>query len=89
MSQAEVMQIVSSAMWIGARIAAPILITAIVVGVLIGLLQSVTQIQEPTLAFVPKFAAIGVVILISGPWMLQEMVTFTRNLILSIPNLIS
>lgn len=88
MSQADVMQVITSAMWVAVRIAAPILITSIVVGVLVGLLQSVTQIQEPTLAFVPKFAAIGLVIIISGPWMLQEMVTFTRVLILSLPELI-
>ena len=88
MSQADVMQVITSAMWVAVRIAAPILITSIVVGVLVGLFQSVTQIQEPTLAFVPKFAAIGLVIIISGPWMLQEMVTFTRVLILSLPELI-
>lgn len=88
MSQADVMQVITSAMWVAVRIAAPILLTSIVVGVLVGLLQSVTQIQEPTLAFVPKFAAIGLVIIISGPWMLQEMVTFTRVLILSLPELI-
>jgi flagellar biosynthetic protein FliQ len=89
MSEADVMQIVTNAMWVAARIGAPILVTSIVVGVLIGLLQSVTQIQEPTLAFVPKFAAIGVVIAISGPWMVSEMVTFTRELILSLPSMIS
>ncbi|MFT7597583.1 MAG: flagellar biosynthetic protein FliQ [Acidimicrobiales bacterium] len=89
MSQADVMQIVTGAMWIAARLAAPILITSIVVGVLVGLLQSVTQIQEPTLAFVPKFAAIGVVLILTGPWMVQEMVTYTRTLILSLPSLIS
>ncbi len=89
MSQAEVMQIITSAMWVAARIATPILLTSIVVGVVIGLLQSVTQIQEPTLAFVPKFAAIGLVIVISGPWMVDEMVTFTRALILGLPAMLS
>jgi len=89
MSEADVMQIITSAMWVAARISAPILLTSIIVGVLVGLLQSVTQIQEPTLSFVPKFAAIGLVIVISGPWMLQEMVTFTRGLILQLPDLVS
>ena len=89
MSEADVMQIITSAMWISVRISAPILLTAIIVGVVVGLLQSVTQIQEPTLSFVPKFAAVGLVIVISGPWMLQEMVTFTRRLILQLPNYIS
>jgi len=89
MSEADVMKIITDAMWITARIGAPILLTAIVVGVVIGLFQSVTQIQEPTLSFVPKFAAMGLVIIISGPWMLQEIVTYTQALIRSLPTLIS
>ncbi len=89
MSESEVMKIITDAMWVAVRIGSPILLTAIVVGVAIGLLQSVTQIQEPTLSFVPKFAAIGLVIIISGPWMLQEIVSYTRALFLSLPSLIS
>lgn len=89
MSEADVMQIITNAMWIAARIGTPILLTSIIVGVVVGLLQSVTQIQEPTLSFVPKFAAIGLVVVISGPWMLDEMVTYTRALILGLPELVS
>ncbi len=89
MSESEVMKIITDAMWVAVRIGSPILLTAIVVGVVIGLLQSVTQIQEPTLSFVPKFAAIGLVIIVSGPWMLQEIVSYTRALFLSLPSLIS
>jgi len=89
MSESEVMKLITDAMWVATRIGAPILLTAIVVGVGIGLLQSVTQIQEPTISFVPKFAAIGLVIVISGPWMLQEMVSYTRALFLSLPALVS
>ena len=89
MSEADVMRVITDAMWVAARIGSPILLTSIVVGVLVGLLQSVTQIQEPTLSFVPKFAAIGLVIIITGPWMLREIVTFTESLIRSIPTLIS
>jgi flagellar biosynthetic protein FliQ len=89
MSESEVMKIITDAMWVAARIGLPILLTAIVVGVVIGLLQSVTQIQEPTLSFVPKFAAIGLVIVVSGPWMLQEIVTYTRAPFLSLPGLVS
>jgi flagellar biosynthetic protein FliQ len=89
MSEADVMQIVTDAMWVGVRIGAPILLTSIVVGVAVGLLQSVTQIQEPTLSFVPKFVAIGLVVIISGPWMLQEIVSYTETLIRSIPGMIS
>ncbi len=89
MSEADVMQIITNAMWMAARIGAPILLTSLVVGVLVGLLQSVTQIQEPTLSFVPKFLAIGLVIIISGPWILQEIVTYTESLIRGLPAMIS
>ena len=89
MSEADVMKIITDAMWLTARIGAPILLTSIVVGVVIGLFQSVTQIQEPTLSFVPKFAAIALVIIISGPWMLQEMVSYSQALIRSLPTLVS
>lgn len=88
MSEATVLEIITSAMWAAARVSAPILITAVVVGVLMGLLQSVTQIQEQSLAFVPKFAAVAVVLAVTGNWMLQEMVNFTRTLIERIPGLL-
>ena len=89
MNEADVMQIITNAMWVAARIGAPILLTSLVVGVAVGLLQSVTQIQEPTLSFVPKFLAIGLVIIVSGPWILSEIVTFTESLIRGLPSMIS
>lgn len=88
MSEALVLEIITSAMWTAARVSAPILITAVGVGVFMGLLQSVTQIQEQTLAFVPKFAAVAIVMAVAGNWMLQEMVTFTQGLIERIPDLL-
>ena len=81
-------EIVTSAMWTATKVSAPILVTAIVVGVLMGLLQSVTQIQEQTLAFVPKFAAVGLVIVITGQWMLHLLVDFTTELIGRIPSML-
>ncbi|MGH1504202.1 MAG: flagellar biosynthesis protein FliQ [Acidimicrobiales bacterium] len=88
MDESAVMDIVIDAMWTAARVSAPILLTAVLVGVFVGLLQSVTQIQEQTLSFVPKFAAVGVAIAVSGGWMLQTMITFTRDLIDGIPGLL-
>jgi flagellar biosynthesis protein FliQ len=88
MNETVVIDIVTSAMWTATRVAAPILVTAIVVGVVMGLLQSVTQIQEQTLAFVPKFAAVGLVIAISGNWMLHVMIDFTITLIGRIPEML-
>ncbi len=88
MTEAEALQILTDAIWVAARIAAPILLTAVSVGVAIGLVQSVTQIQEQTLTFVPKFAAVGAVIILSGSWMMAEMVGFTRQLWENVPSLI-
>ncbi|MCO5312264.1 MAG: flagellar biosynthetic protein FliQ [Microthrixaceae bacterium] len=71
------------------KLAAPVLLTALAVGVLIGLVQSATQLQESTIAFVPKFAAIGIVLIITGNWMLSEAITFTHALFDMIPSLLN
>ena len=63
MTDTDVIQIGMDAMMIATKLAAPTLLTALLVGVLIGLVQSATQLQEATLSFVPKFAAVGVAIL--------------------------
>lgn len=88
MTETQAIEIVSEAIWIAARIAAPILVTAIAVGVAVGLLQSITQLQEQTLSFVPKFIAVGAVIIITGSWMIQQMVAYTIQLYNSIPGLL-
>lgn len=88
MTETTVIEIVTSAMWTATKVSAPILLTAIAVGVLMGLLQSVTQIQEQTLAFVPKFAAVGLVIVISGQWMLHLLVDYTVELFQRIPSML-
>ena len=75
-------------LWVSAKLAAPVLITALAVGFGISLLQSITQIQEVTLSFVPKAAAVGVVLLISGHWMIAEMVSFIHALFDKIPSLL-
>ena len=83
------MQIITSAMWIATRISAPILLTSIVAGVLVGILQSVTQIQEQTLSFVPKLIGAAIVIAVSGAWMLDEAVTFGHELMARAPEMIN
>jgi flagellar biosynthetic protein FliQ len=77
------------AMTIAAKLSAPILVTALLLGFVISLFQSATQIQEATLSFVPKAIGVGVALLFTGNWMLHEMVTFTTKLFEQIPNLIS
>jgi flagellar biosynthetic protein FliQ len=83
-----VLDIAMQGVLISAKLAAPILITALVVGFAISLMQSITQIQEVTLSFVPKAVAVGIALVICGNWMISEMVTFTQGLFASIPNLL-
>ncbi|GAB3543529.1 flagellar biosynthesis protein FliQ [Arthrobacter tecti] len=75
-------------LWAAAKLSAPVLITALVVGFAISLLQSITQIQEITLSFVPKAAAVAVALLICGHWMISEMVSFTHEMFERIPGLL-
>jgi len=83
-----VLDIAMSAIVIAAKLAAPILVTALVVGFTISLIQSVTQIQEVTLSFVPKAIAVALALVIAGHWMISEMVTFTQQLFDRIPTLL-
>lgn len=89
MTDADVTQIGIQTMLITTKLAAPVLLVALLVGVLIGLVQSATQLQESTIAFVPKFAAIGIALLICGNWMLGEAVSFTHQLFDMIPSMLS
>jgi flagellar biosynthetic protein FliQ len=73
---------------IAAKLAAPLLITALVVGFAISLLQSITQVQEVTLSFVPKIVAVGLALLIAGNWMISEIVQFTNQMFDKIPTLL-
>jgi flagellar biosynthetic protein FliQ len=73
---------------ISLKLGAPILLTALILGFGISLFQSVTQIQEATLSFVPKAAGVGVALLLSGNWMLHEMTSYTQNLFEQIPTLL-
>ncbi|HEU6454647.1 MAG TPA: flagellar biosynthesis protein FliQ [Roseateles sp.] len=69
-------------------LAAPLLLASLVVGVLVGLFQAATQINEMTLSFIPKLVAMAVVIVVAGPWMIRLLVEFTQRLFENIPNLI-
>jgi flagellar biosynthesis protein FliQ len=89
MNDSMVLQIGVQAMIAAAKLGAPILLVSLAVGLVVSLLQSVTQVQEVTLTFVPKFVAVGLVILVAGSWMLTEIVAFTRSMFEMIPTLIS
>ena len=83
-----VLTIGRDALWLAVLLAAPLLLSALVVGLLIGIFQAATQIQEMTLSFIPKLLALVVALFVAGPWMLQVVVTFTRRLIMDIPSLL-
>ncbi|TFB66298.1 MULTISPECIES: flagellar biosynthesis protein FliQ [Cryobacterium] len=83
-----VLDIGLQALILAAKLSAPVLITALVVGFAISLMQSITQIQEVTLSFVPKAVAVSLALLICGHWMIAESVAFTNELFEKIPALL-
>jgi flagellar biosynthetic protein FliQ len=89
MTDAAVVELGLQSMIIAAKLCAPILLTALAIGFLVSLFQSVTQIQEATLSFVPKIIGVGIVMLFSGNWMIHEMVTFTNQLFEQLPQLLA
>ncbi|MBI2245234.1 MAG: flagellar biosynthesis protein FliQ [Nocardioides sp.] len=70
------------------KLSAPILVTSLVIGFAISLFQSLTQIQEATLAFVPKLIGVGIALLLCGNWMMHTLVSFTNDLFAGIPALL-
>ncbi len=77
------------ALWVTMMIAAPMLVSALAVGLLIGMIQAATQINEMTLSFIPKLLVLVISIVVAGPWMLSVIINYTRQLIQQIPSLIS
>ena len=69
-------------------VSAPMLILGLLVGVMVSIFQATTQIQEQSLAFIPKIIAVFVAILVFGPWMLSLIVDYTREIFLSLPNMV-
>lgn len=88
MDTTAVLDIGLQALLLAAKLGAPILITALVVGFAVSLLQSITQVQEVTLSFVPKAIAVAVALLIAGHWMISETLSFTTELFGRIPDLL-
>jgi flagellar biosynthetic protein FliQ len=87
-SQDEVINIAMQAMAVAFKIAIPLLLVGLVIGLIVSVFQAVTQIQEQTLTFIPKILAMGVVLVVAGPWMLSEVVTYTQELYGSIPEIV-
>jgi flagellar biosynthetic protein FliQ len=88
MSDAVIVDLARRAMMMALLLGAPMLVTALAIGLLVSLFQAVTQIQEQTLAFVPKFVAVAVVFLIGLPWMIHTAVRYASEILRAIPGLV-
>ena len=89
MDQDTVINLATKAMMLSVEIAGPMLLVGLVVGLVVSIFQAVTSIQEQTLTFIPKIIALGVIIVVLGPWMLDQLVNYAQNLYLSIPQLVN
>ena len=88
MTDTDVTEIATQTLLLAAKVAAPILLTALLVGFMISLFQAATQIQEATLSFVPKMIAVSIALLVTGNWVLSELISFTHHLFEMLPRLL-
>jgi flagellar biosynthetic protein FliQ len=88
MNQDVVISIAVQAMEVGLKVALPMLLVGLVIGLIVSIFQAVTQIQEQSLSFIPKILGLAVLVIIAGPWMLNQLVVWTQELYGSIPTLV-
>ena len=88
MNQDVVISLAMDAMTLALKVGMPLLLVGLVVGLVVSIFQAVTQIQEMTLTFIPKILALGLVLMIAGPWLLGQLLTYTENLWTGIPGMI-
>lgn len=88
MGNEAVLEITQEAMKVTLMLAAPMLLGALVIGILVSLFQAVTQINEQTLSFIPKILVIAAALVFFAPWMLETITEFTREIILRIPDMV-
>ena len=88
MGPEQVLDVGRDALWLAVLLAAPLLLSALAIGLLIGIFQAATQIQEMTLSFIPKLIALVAALFIAGPWMLQVAISFAHRLYGDIPGLL-
>ena len=87
MTDTSVVHILSGAMIMALKLAGPILVVCLVVGLIVAVVQTITQIQEMTLTFVPKLVGVAVVLLVGGPWMIHQFTAWVQELWRIIPTL--
>lgn len=88
MTPESVMMMGTEAMKVAIAVAEPLLLVALVTGLIISILQAATQINEMTLSFIPKIIAVFVAIIVAGPWMLNLLLDYMRNLFTNLPYII-
>ena len=88
MNSTAVIAMVREALELTLLVSAPLLLTALAVGLVVSVFQAATQINEMTLSFIPKLLGVFVAIVVSGPWILQLLVDYTQRLFTNIPNMV-
>lgn len=88
MSQNDFLDVMRNALMLTLILSAPMLAFGLVVGLIVSIFQAVTQINEMTLAYIPKILAVFVALAIFGPWMMQLMLNFSSNMFISLPSLV-
>lgn len=88
MTPETVMTMAHQAMQVALMLAAPLLLVALVVGLVVSLFQAATQINESTLSFIPKLIAVFIALIIAGPWMLNLMLDYMRQMLTGIPGMV-
>ena len=88
MTSQTVLSLTQQALWITMLVSAPLLVAALVVGLVVAVLQAATQINEMTLSLIPKLVAMFAALVVAGPWMLTTLVEFTQRLFGSIPQVV-
>jgi flagellar biosynthetic protein FliQ len=88
-NQDTVVNLATQAMSLALKVAGPLLLVGLVIGLLVSIFQAVTQIQEQSLSFIPKIIGVAALIVILGPWMLGQIIGYAQNLYVSIPQLIA
>ncbi len=88
MTPESVMQIGKQALEITVLVSAPLLLAALLTGLIVSIFQAATQINEMTLSFIPKLLAMLVAMIVAGPWMLTVMLDYMRNLFANLPGMV-
>ncbi|AWL06371.1 flagellar biosynthesis protein FliQ [Massilia oculi] len=88
MTPESVMTMGRTAMEVTLMIAAPLLLVALIIGLIVSIFQAATQINEATLSFIPKLVGVFVALVVAGPWMLSVMLDYMRQVFTGIPGLI-